>query len=93
MSQRAEGEDSICGACTTFAISARAHDLAFLQGLLEASEGLAVIHGSRGGEVFLVTPRSREAETRELLSDVAEERGIVAREVEGIVVFGERTHS
>lgn len=67
-------------AMVTFVISARSHDLAFLQGILEASEGLAVIHGVRGGAVTVVTPMSRAAETRALLADLREERGLIATE-------------
>ena len=67
---------------SAFRISARDGDLAFLQGLLEASEGLGVIHGVRGGEVVLVTPRSREGALRELLADLKEERGVLAEFVD-----------
>lgn len=67
---------------SAFRISARDGDLAFLQGLLEASEGLGVIHGVRGGEVVLVTPRSREGAVRELLADLKEERGVHAEFVD-----------
>lgn len=68
---------------TTFLISARAQDLAFLQGVLEASEGIGVIHGTRGGEVRLVTPRSRSEEARQLLADLQRERGLCAEELAG----------
>ncbi|GEM_PF-2942722 len=61
---------------TTFVISARAQDLAFLQGVLEASEGLGVIHGTRGGEVCLVAPHSRSDEVRSMLADLKTERGL-----------------
>jgi hypothetical protein len=63
---------------STFAVSARAHDLAFLRGVLEASEGLGVITGSRGGEVYVLTPTSREAELAELLAELGSELGFVA---------------
>lgn len=68
----------------TFRITARARELAFLQGILEASEGLGVIHGTRGGEVWLAAPHSRAADVRELLEDLALERGIEVHEERGV---------
>jgi Domain of unknown function (DUF4911) len=56
-----------------FPVRARDRRLAFLSGILEASEGLGMIHGDRGGEVIVVTPHCRAAELRELLDDLERE--------------------
>ncbi|HSC89183.1 MAG TPA: hypothetical protein VLC09_18000 [Polyangiaceae bacterium] len=60
---------------SVFAISARANHLAFVRGVLDASEGLGVICGEAGGEVWVVTPHSRREELRELLVDLSGELG------------------
>ena len=56
----------------------RAKDVAFLKGVVEAHEGLAVVFAQSGGELTLAAPADREAELGELARDLA-------RELEGIV--------
>lgn len=51
----------------------RASDVVFAKGILEASEGVGVLFGERGGELVAVAPRSRGAELDQLLSDLCQE--------------------
>lgn len=55
----------------------RAHDVIFVKGILEASEGLACMFAERGGELLLVAPRSREGELDELVRDLRDEVGAI----------------
>jgi len=56
----------------------RAKDVAFLKGVVEAHEGLAVVFAESGGELTLASAADRETELNELVHDLA-------RELEGIV--------
>ncbi|MCK6593160.1 MAG: DUF4911 domain-containing protein [Polyangiaceae bacterium] len=53
----------------------RAPDVVFVKGIIEASEGIAVIFAERGGELTIAAPEGRGAELAELLSDIANEVG------------------
>jgi hypothetical protein len=60
----------------------RARDAVFVKGVLEASEGLAVLFAESGGDLLLAAPRSRAAELDELIADLLHE---LDASVEGIV--------
>ncbi len=51
----------------------RASDVVFAKGILEASEGVGVLFGERGGELIVATPSSRAAELDRLLADLCAE--------------------
>lgn len=53
----------------------RPPDVVFVKGIVEASDGLAAVFAERGGELLLAAPPEREAELRELLTDLAAELG------------------
>jgi hypothetical protein len=55
--------------------SVRAADVVFVKGVLEASEGLGVVFGQKGGELIVATPSSRIAELDETLRDLVQELG------------------
>jgi hypothetical protein len=55
--------------------SVRARDVVYVKGVLEASEGLGVLFGERGGELILATPKSRLAELDRMLADLQKEIG------------------
>jgi hypothetical protein len=54
-------------------VRVRARDAVFVKGVLEASEGLAVLFAEQGGELALAAPRSREASLDEIVRDLVEE--------------------
>jgi hypothetical protein len=56
-------------------LSVRAPDVVFVKGIIEASEGLALIFAERGGELTIAAPIERGAELEELLSDLVLEVG------------------
>jgi len=56
-------------------MSVRAPDVVFVKGVIEASEGIAVVFAERGGELTIAAPRDRGAELAELLRDLASEVG------------------
>ena len=56
-------------------LSVRAPDVVFVKGIIEASEGIALIFAERGGELTIAAPLGREAELGELLEDIAREVG------------------
>jgi hypothetical protein len=56
-------------------VRVRARDAVFVKGILEASEGLAVLFAEHGGELSLAAPRSREAGLDEIVADLVAELG------------------
>lgn len=60
---------------TTRRLSVRAPDVVFVKGIIEASEGLAVVFAERGGELTIAAPMERRADLAELISDLAAEVG------------------
>lgn len=56
-------------------VRVRARDAVFVKGVLEASEGLAVLFAERGGELALAAPRSQSASLDEIVHDLLEELG------------------
>lgn len=56
-------------------IRVRARDAVFVKGILEASEGVAVLFASRGGELSLAAPHSRVALLDEIVADLLAELG------------------
>src|SRR5690606_29170819 len=58
-------------------LSLRASDVVFAKSILEASEGVGVLFGERGGELIAAAPRSRCAELDRLLFDLCRELGAV----------------
>jgi hypothetical protein len=56
-------------------MSVRAADVVFVKGVIEASDGLAVVFAERGGELTIAAPRDRGAELAELLCDLVSEIG------------------
>ena len=56
-------------------LSVRAPDVVFVKGVIEASDGLAVVFAERGGDLTIAAPLDRGAELTELLRDLSEELG------------------
>lgn len=56
-------------------LSVRAPDVVFVKGVIEASDGLAIVFAERGGDLTIAAPMDRGAELSELLRDLAEELG------------------
>ena len=56
-------------------LSVRAPDVVFVKGVIEASEGLAVLFAERGGELTIAAPVERGEELDELLRDLTLEVG------------------
>ena len=51
----------------------RAQDVVFLNGVVEAHDGIAQVYGERGGELVITAPKSRERELDELVADLTRE--------------------
>lgn len=49
----------------------RAKDVAFLKGVVEAHDGLAVVFAESGGDLLLASPADRERELDALVRDLA----------------------
>lgn len=49
----------------------RAKDVAFLKGVVEAHDGLAVVFAESGGDLLLASPSDRERELDALVRDLA----------------------
>ena len=56
-------------------VDVRPADVVYVKGILEASEGLAVVFAERGGELVIASPPDRAAALDELLADLALEIG------------------
>lgn len=52
----------------------------FVKGVIEASEGLAVVFAEQGGELTIAAPLEREAELAEVLRDLVIEVGGVVHD-------------
>lgn len=50
-------------------------DVVFVKGIVEASEGIALLFAERGGELTLAAPLGRGAEFAELLRDLEQDVG------------------
>ena len=58
-------------------------DVAFVRGVLEASDGLACMFAERGGDLLLVAPASQEATLDEVVEDFRRELGAIVTRVSG----------
>jgi len=56
-------------------VRVRARDTVFVKGILEASEGVAVLFSERGGELSLAAPRALETSLDEIVADLVAELG------------------
>lgn len=54
-----------------FDLTVHERDVVFVKGIVEASEGLAVLLAERGGQLRLASPPDRAAELAELVQDLA----------------------
>jgi hypothetical protein len=59
-------------------LNVRASDVVLVRGILEASEGLAVMFAERGGELVLAAPSCQAALLDELVADLVSELGACA---------------
>lgn len=62
----------------------RAKDVAFLKGVVEAHDGLAVVFAESGGDLLLASPADRERELDALVRDLA-------ADLDGVMPQEERT--
>lgn len=62
-------------------LSVRAPDVVFVKGVIEASEGLAVVFAERGGELTVASPFGRGPDLEEILGDLADEVGGTVHEL------------
>lgn len=52
-------------------VNALDRDVVFIRGVIEASDGVAVMFSEGGGELVIAAPKSRERELDELLFDLS----------------------
>ncbi|HOD24523.1 MAG TPA: DUF4911 domain-containing protein [Polyangiaceae bacterium] len=55
-------------------------DVAFVRGILEASEGLACMFAEKGGDLMLVSPSSQQQRLEEVIEDLRVELGAIVTE-------------
>jgi len=60
----------------------RARDVVFFKGVIEASEGLAVVFAEHGGDVLVAAPSDRAAELESVLAELCDGIGAVRAEIE-----------
>lgn len=58
-------------------------DVVFVKGIVEASDGIAMVFAERGGELTLAAPEGRGAELIELLRDLEQDVGARLRPTPG----------
>lgn len=51
-------------------VNAQDRDVVFIRGVIEASDGVAVMFSEGGGDLWIAAPASREAELDRLLHDL-----------------------
>lgn len=54
-------------------VCAQSKDVVFVRGVLEASEGVAVLFAESGGDLTIASCKSRAAEMDQVLSDLTDE--------------------
>lgn len=64
--------ESASAGMITHRVVVPAHEVVFVKGVLEASEGVAAVFAESGGELAIVTHESREPALQEILADLAE---------------------
>jgi hypothetical protein len=57
-------------------VNAQDRDVVFIRGVIEASDGVAVMFSEGGGDLWIAAPVSREAELDRLLDDLRLELGL-----------------
>ena len=75
--------EDLCRGLSSRRVRVRPRDVVYVKGILEASEGLAVVFAERGGELVFATPPSRVAELDAFLADLAHEIGAVVLATDG----------
>lgn len=63
-------------------VSLPAKEVVFAKGILEASEGVGVLFGERGGELIAATPPTRAFELDRVLADLRDEVGAVVESLD-----------
>jgi hypothetical protein len=56
-------------------VRVRAREVVFVKGVIEASEGLAVVFADSGGDLTIATSASQEQELDEIVRDLEQEAG------------------
>ena len=68
-----------CAGLLATDLSVAPEDVVFVKGIVEASEGLAVLFASEGGDITLAAPKDRADEFEELLEHLAVEVNATVR--------------
>lgn len=79
-------------ALVTRRVVVQPRDVVYLKGILEASRGLATLLAEGGGELSLVTTRSRARELDACIDDLADEVGLRRRASASGSVAGRAAH-
>ncbi len=67
--------DMLLGGLIFRRVRVRAREVVFVKGVIEASEGLAVVFADSGGDLTIATSPSQKQELDEILRDLEREAG------------------
>jgi Domain of unknown function (DUF4911) len=67
--------DMLLGGLIFRRVRVRAREVVFVKGVIEASEGLAVVFSESGGDLTIATPPSQTRELDEILRDLETDAG------------------
>ena len=67
--------DMLLGGLIFRRVRVRARDVVFVKGVIEASEGLAVVFSEHGGDLTIATSPSQTRELDEILRDLERDAG------------------
>jgi len=73
--------DMLLGGLVTRNVRVPAREVVFIKGVIEASEGVAVVFADRGGDLTVATLPSQKDELDRILQDLASETGALLEHV------------
>jgi hypothetical protein len=74
----------LIGGLVTRRVRVPAREVVFVKGVIEASEGVAVVFADRGGDLTIATMPNQKDELDRILHDLAIETGALLEQVEEV---------
>jgi hypothetical protein len=74
----------LIGGLVTRRVRVPAREVVFVKGVIEASEGVAVVFADRGGDLTIATLPNQKDELDRILHDLALETGALLEQVEEV---------
>jgi Domain of unknown function (DUF4911) len=76
--------EMLLGGLVTRRVRVAAREVVFVKGVIEASEGVAVVFADSGGDLTIATLPSQKDELDRILQDLASETGALLEQIEKV---------